>query len=82
MLQCVDKALAFQTFLVSFPTVPQLSQDIQADAEFQCLKAAMFGAMTRHPAQHSSSYDKLILKLLMSSMYMSTVWFDIWTSDM
>jgi len=83
MLQCVDKALTFHTLLVSFPSAPQLSQDIQAaDAVFQCLKAAMFGAVTRHPAQHSSSYDKLILKPLMSSMYMPTVWLDKWSSDM
>jgi hypothetical protein len=82
MLQCVGKALTFQTLLLSFPSAPPLSQDIQADAEFQCLKAVMFEAMTRHPAQHSSSYDKLILKLLMTSVYMPTVWLDIWPSEM
>ena len=82
MLQCVDNALTFQTLLLSFPSTPQLSQDIQADAEFQYLKAATFEAMTRHPAQHSSLYDKLILKLLMSSVYMPTAWLEIWSSEM
>ena len=75
-------ALTFQALLLSFPAAPHLIQDIQADAVFESLKAAIFGAMTRHPAQQSSSYDKLILKLLTSSMHMSTVWLDIRSSDM